>query len=187
MKWLKKISMTPLDSIAKVIDNLSQQTNDRTNAPSIRVVREAIQENWLTVYPVGSVYININDVNPSELFGGTWQQIKDRFLLACGDTYNNGATGGAASRSYTPAGTVGEHVLTVDEMPSHGHQLNGIKGSIKGTVSGAETDSILVDTQIQGTNLVGGGEGHNHTFTGTAATINTMPPYLAVNVWVRTA
>lgn len=187
MKWIKKVAETPLTSIARVIDSISAQTNDRTNAPSIRAVRDAIQTNWLTVYPVGSVYINVNDVNPSTLFGGTWQQIKDKFLLACGDTYDNGATGGAASRSYTPAGTVGSHVLTVDEMPNHNHQLTGVKGSIAGTVSGVEHDSILVGTETQGTNLVGGGEGHNHTFTGTAATINTMPPYLAVNVWVRTA
>lgn len=187
MKWIKKVSATPLTVVAKVIDSLNVYTNDGTNAPSIRAVREAIQENWLTIYPVGSIYMSVNDVDPSELFGGTWQQIKDKFLLACGDTYDNGTTGGAASRSYTPAGTVGSHVLTVNEMPNHNHQLTGVKGSIKGTVSGAETDSILVGTETQGTNLVGGGEGHNHTFTGTAETINTMPPYLAVNVWVRTA
>ena len=34
---------------------------------------------------------------------------------------------------------------------------------------------------------VGSGKAHNHTFTGTQATINKMQPYIAVNRWHRTA
>lgn len=43
MKWIKKVSSVPLTVIAKVIDSLSEQTNERTNAPSIRVVRTTIE------------------------------------------------------------------------------------------------------------------------------------------------
>lgn len=45
------------------------------------------------VYPIGSVYISTTSTNPSTLFGGGWQQIKDTFLLAAGSTYTAGATG----------------------------------------------------------------------------------------------
>ena len=62
------------------------------------------------VYPVGSIYMSVNNTNPSTLFGGTWQQIQDRFLLAAGATYAAGATGGEAT-----------HTLTTDEMPAHSH------------------------------------------------------------------
>lgn len=185
MKWIKKVAATPLTSIAKVIDSLAAQTNDRTNAPSIRAVREAINENWLTVYPVGSIYINVNDVNPATLFGGTWQQIKDKFLLACGDTYDNGATGGAASKSYTPAGTVGSHVLTIEEMPKHSHSYEDHE--ISSTTGTGEIDIWATISATAETGEEGGNQGHSHSFTGTAASINVMPPYLAVNVWVRTA
>ena len=61
-------------------------------------------------YPVGSIYLSVNNTNPSELFGGTWERIKDKFLLASGDTYSNGSTGGSAT-----------HTLTTNEMPSHKH------------------------------------------------------------------
>jgi hypothetical protein len=45
------------------------------------------------IYPVGSVYISVSDTDPGTLFGGTWERLKDRFLLAAGDTYTPGTTG----------------------------------------------------------------------------------------------
>ena len=84
------------------------------------------------VYPVGSIYWSSKNTNPGTLFGGTWQQIKDRFILAAGDSYSNGATGGAAtvtltvnnmpshSHSFTPSGTVSSHTHT---GPSHSHSF----------------------------------------------------------------
>lgn len=193
MKWLKKVAATPLTSIAKVVDSLESHTNERDNAPSIRATREAINENWLTIYPVGSIYMSVNNANPSTLFGGTWQQIKDKFLLACGDTYNNGETGGEASHNYTPTGTVGGHALTINEMPNHLHEFNDAAftsqqyGQYKldlYTDTGTRVDS---DTILETTNSTGGGQEHNHDFTGNAVTFDNLPPYLAVNVWVRTA
>lgn len=100
MKWLKKVGATPLTTIARVIDSLSVTTNDRTNAPSIHAVREAVNNNWLSIYPVGSIYISVNDIDPSTVFGGTWERIKDRFLLSSGNQYTAGATAGSAT--YTP-------------------------------------------------------------------------------------
>jgi len=73
------------------------------------------------VYPVGSIYMSVNSTDPGTLFGGTWQRLKDRFLLAAGDTYAAGATGGEAS-----------HTLTAAEsgVPAHAHGLNSHKHSV---------------------------------------------------------
>ena len=92
-----------------------------------------LKENFLNlVYPVGSIYWSSKNTNPATLFGGTWTQIKDRFILAAGDYYSNGATGGAATvtltvsnmpshnHSFTPSGTVGSHTHT---GPSHTHSF----------------------------------------------------------------
>lgn len=64
------------------------------------------------LYPVGSIYISMKNLNPATLFGGTWEQLKDRFLLAAGDNY---------SGVNNPKGGESSHVLTVAEMPSHQH------------------------------------------------------------------
>lgn len=34
------------------------------------------------VYPVGSVYMNINNTNPGTLFGGTWTQMTDTYVIS---------------------------------------------------------------------------------------------------------
>ena len=186
MKWIKKVAATPLTSIARVVDSLSATTNDRTNAPSIHAVREAVNENWLNIYPIGSIYMSVNNVDPSLVFGGTWEQIKDRFLLACGDTYTNGEKDGVASNSYTPAGTVGNTTLTIDQIPSHTHEW--AQPAHSGTAAtGTGVDLIYKDPTTGNTGATGGGQPHNHSFSGTPTTFNNMPPYLAVNVWVRTA
>lgn len=61
-------------------------------------------------YPIGAIYMSMNNTNPADLFGGTWQQISGRFLLAADSTYEAGSTGGEAT-----------HTLTAEEMPSHTH------------------------------------------------------------------
>ena len=36
------------------------------------------------IYPVGSIYISTTEEGPQALFGGEWERIEDRFLLAAG-------------------------------------------------------------------------------------------------------
>ena len=119
------------------------------------------------IYPVGSIYMSVNNTNPSTLFGGTWEQLKDRFLLGAGDTYTAGDTGGEAT-----------HTLTIDEMPSHNHKLlsNTPQGtsdviSLLSVYSGSDDNASLKISSY-----VGGSQAHNN-----------MPPYLTVYMWKRTA
>ena len=48
----------------------------------------------LSCWPVGSIYLSVTSTSPTTLFGGTWVQLKDRFLLGAGSTYTHGNTGG---------------------------------------------------------------------------------------------
>ena len=81
-------------------------------------------------YPIGSLYWSSKSTNPASLFGGTWVQIKDRFVLACGDTYtSSGATGGASSVT-----------LSVSNMPSHSHSFTP-SGEVTSTFTGTAVNT----------------------------------------------
>lgn len=111
-----------------------QHNNDKVVAADLDALKLLMLD---TIYPIGSIYMSVNNVSPSTLFGGTWEAIQDRFLLAAGSTYTAGDTGGAvnhtpsgnlSSTSITPAGTlsggaVGNHTLTKAETPAHSHDI----------------------------------------------------------------
>lgn len=127
------------------------------------------------MYPIGSIYLSVSSVNPQTLFGGTWEQIKDRFLLAAGSSYEAGETGGEATVS-----------LSAANLPEHTHELNLAKRQ-KFMSSGTTSTYVLVDsTDTTSTNYAPLNNGTT-TPAGSGTAHNNMPPYLAVYVWKRTA
>lgn len=120
------------------------------------------------VYPIGSLYFTTSAINPSTLFGGTWEQIKDRFLLACGDIYQNGATGGEA-----------EHTLTNAEVPVNAYSLyqhDSLSSEQSSTIDALNNVSVWTNNYREIMNNYNFSGGHPH---------NNMPPYLAVYIWKR--
>lgn len=157
------------------------------------------------IYPVGSIYMSVNNISPATLFGGTWEQIQGRFLLACG---SNGVD------LYTEAGQTGgeaTHTLTTDEIPAHTHGSKSLSGSFETRPSNMSDDNPILGTgsgivsvsrdvwsgnhdgfqkvQVRNkkTNTVTINATHEHTSVGENGAHNNMPPYLAVYVWKRTA
>ena len=123
-----------------------------------------------TLIPKGTIYLTVNNVNPSIYFGGTWEQIKDKFLLCAGDTYKAGNTGGEAS-----------HKITTEEMPSHTHgHENGQTSSVvwfpeaTGFWVGNSGSGRYTTLNFSNISKTGGGQAHNN-----------MPPYIVVYVWKR--
>lgn len=94
----------------------------------------------LDAYPIGAYYISSSPTSPATLFGGTWVQVKDRMILAVGDTYNSaGLTGGSATTK-----------LAVNNIPSHNHSC-GTTGdhshtrgnmNITGTIGGDDSNGM---------------------------------------------
>lgn len=162
------------------------------------------------IYPVGSIYMSVNNVSPATFIGGTWTALTDRVLIGAGSSYTVNATGGATSHTHTSAAhihTTAGHTLTVNEMPSHthshpnnGHTFSwGDRNSTLWLNSGQMTAQGATNNGLssyQGpnnlTNYTGGSASHSHGNTGSTTPGNTgsssnLPPYLAVYMWKRTA
>ena len=126
-------------------------------------------------HPVGSIYQSVLPTDPSELFGGTWQQIKDVFLMAAGDKYAAGSTGGEA-----------QHTLTEAELP----KLNGeIDQMIRYKNCG---ESGIISAKSMGLPFPSGANENCSNWSmniafGGSQPHNNLPPYLAVYMWVRIA
>lgn len=172
---------------ADIKTNLTSHINNKENPHSVTKAQVGLgnvdnvsKANILqSVYPVGSIYMSVASTSPASLFGGTWEQIKDKFLLAAGDNYTAGSVGGEA-----------RHTLTIDEMPAHNHTLlKGEGHSAEQTTPGMvqakpDHDFAYADTKNDSKyywtsntlNTGGGNVSHNN-----------MPPYLTVYAWKRIA
>ena len=143
----------------------------------------------LAAYPVGAIYISTVSTSPASLFGGTWTQIKDRFLYSVGDTAFAGQQGGEIS-----------HTLTVNEMPGHYHSLahtgdhpsfSVTWGNINASV---EAPSAVMVSHTPGQALTSSNSlvvfqdsDYITAYSGGGAAHNNMPPYLSVYMWQRVA
>lgn len=134
-----------------------------------------------SIYPIGSIYIATNEIDPKDLFGvGSWKKLEDRFLIGAGSRYALKSTGGAE-----------ECTLTVDQLPPHTHSFqystnNGLsyspatmgrEGSFSESNYLGVNNSVdeFTDYQVE---IAPSGGGGPH---------NNMPPYLAVYIWERIA
>ena len=148
---------------------MSTTLKEVIQAAVTQAVTQAVAEAKLSGHPVGSYYWSSESTDPSALFGGTWERVKDRFVLAAGDSYTVGATGGEAT-----------HTLSYNEMPAHNHtQYVTANKNSGGTATRQDyvTDTTGLSLYPQcDTGMAGGGLLHNN-----------MPPYIVAYCWKRTA
>lgn len=127
--------------------------------------------------PIGSHHIQFNgEPTPAELYSNTTWEIDTAYqgktLIGSGGSYVLGANGGNAT-----------HKLSVDELPSHVHQQRLITG--QGSGVWAYTNFIGSVTAQSNSNIVT--TAPDTGSTGGGQSFDTMPPYIVVNYWKRTA
>lgn len=127
------------------------------------------------VYPVGSIYMSVSSIDPSTLFGGTWEQVNERFLY-CTNT----------SKQIGGSNVTEEHILTINEMPSHSHEMKFVASKLNlvpGNKNAAGYDANIFNNGKMATfnegagNSIGGNQGHTH--------MQNLPPYFTVYAWYR--
>lgn len=141
----------------------------------------------LDSYPVGAIYISGASTSPAALFGGTWEQIKGRFLLGTGANEANSTNkwGALSAGAYNAAagekGGAAQITLTTAQMPTHSHLFERIPITQPEMTTGGNyyaEQSTTVGSLVKTQTTYPAGEGKAHS---------NMPPYLAVYIWQRTA
>ena len=158
-KYVDDLTNTISLAVQDNTDNIAALSNQISNISS------TIFDN---IYPVGSIYMSVNNTNPSNLFGGTWTQLKDRFLLGAGSTYTNGSTGGSATQK-----------LSVANLPSHTHP------QYVATNGGSTSANLDYNGWVSNGKAVA--QGIPTGATGQGTKFDIMPPYLVVYMWQRTS
>lgn len=150
-------------SINFVVD--MEMNNSSNNAIANRVVKKYIDNLFDLIHPIGSLYFSSSSTEPSQIFGGTWERIKDRFILAAGEKFPAGSKGGAAT-----------HTLTIDELPSHNHAMHF-----------AQATGSYFTIPYGGSATDWGNDTNTMQNTGGNLPHNNMPPYEAYYCWKRIA
>lgn len=214
LKSLVGTAPRSLDTLQELASAMGNDPNFTTTVTTLIGTKTSLEQ----VYPIGSIYMSTVNTNPSILFGfGVWEAIEGgRVLLAHGNGYVAGNTGGSAT-----------HTLTIEEMPTHNHTgsvtLAGAHGHsatansagehthrIDGSINGHEyVNRDIASTRSSGrTELIeatafsiskSGEHTHdiqvnnngNHTHgipnQGDNTAHNIMQPYLVVYIWKRTS
>ena len=151
-------------------------TADMTDAERTAVLNSNLQylqlSNRLRKYPIGMIVVFYTDIDPKELYGGTWERIKGAFIWGIDDGETAGTTGGEKA-----------HTLTVNEIPAHAHTENGAVmvwntkiGNVGADPARKEMASAALVSPALNTGSTGGGQSHNN-----------MPPYYGAYIWRKTA
>ena len=121
------------------------------------------------IFPVGSIFTTVTNTNPSTFLGGTWQSFGAGRVLVGVDT--------SQTEFNNPLKTGGEktHVLTINEMPIHNHNIHVGWGDTGLGAGYARVDANNPENRW-GVDNSGGGQAHNN-----------LQPYITDYFWRRTA
>ena len=142
------------------------------------------------IYPVGSLYLTVQNVSPQNLFGGTWEQItSDAYLKIV--TTNAGVLNGTSSEHKIPTGCLPSHnhIGTTESAGAHIHHISGgASTQSSGGSEGLESFASRYATFRTIENAGKSSGAHSHSFTTSSVGEDTpyYPYYMGIYVWKRT-
>lgn len=130
-------------------------------------VNATLEERFSKFYQVGSIYMTFGNENPADLYGGTWEKVEDTFLMAAGNQYPVGSTGG------NNAVTLGASNIPNLNFSGSTTAKNGVSTSGNGAYNGTITSTGTYQGGTYGTSANGE---HTHSFStgGTALVVDSL-------------
>ena len=178
MGLMKTLSQSSKE-LKDILDRLTALESGKTFVPKARfdLLEERVNDIdanlFLSNHPVGSIYMSVENTNPSTLFGGIWIDWGTGRVPVCVDTTD------ANFNAVEKTGGEKTHTLTVNEIPNHAHGFES-GGTISYTEKGVQTGSGANCPQVTGggnaTTATGGGQAHNN-----------LQPYITCYMWKRVA
>ena len=121
------------------------------------------------LYPVGSIYMSVNNTNPSTFFGGTWE------AWGAGKVPVGVDTNDTDFATVEKTGGEKTHTLTESEIPAHRHTVEAIgTGTTQQELNAFSVDNQGAVDSYGTTNTAGGGQAHNN-----------LQPYITCYMWKR--
>lgn len=119
---------------------------------------------------------------------GTGNSTCTHFPIQTGSAVSRRQLGsGGTNRGYNWTTDSTSSYTSIYQTTATGAASNATTSAPSNNTSGTPSNNTTTGPSNNTTTSTGGGLTHTHTFTGTAATIDTLPPYLNVNMWIRTA
>ena len=140
------------------------------------------------IYPVGSIYISTNNINPGTLFTGTWERIEERFLIGASNNYVAGTTGGSFKHSHTSAahshgyGTLYSAMMMAGTYGTRYKSKTGISFTPNERKADTGAGYNYSTKCTEGIQIYGN---TGSTTPGNTGETSSLPPYLSVYIWKR--
>ncbi len=144
----------------------------------IQIVRNSI---FNSVYPVGTIYMTVTEVNPHELFGGIWISWGSGRVPIGVNTTNPDFNsierlGGSASHTHTldsAAAMIGSDLCQQNTLAFAARNVGDLFGT---------TYTLIAPNKEKSTQ-----RSHNTALTGTTDSSGNLPPYITCYIWKRVA
>ena len=138
-------------------------------------------------YPVGSIYMSLDDTSPASIFGGTWEQINNAFLYASG-TYKAGGVGGSNTIEIAEENLPATKLVVATNNTGETVQISQSNWSIDKNLNDGYS-ALVKQNELGELGYEAGLEGitDEYHYYEAPRPLETMPPFLTVNMWKRVA
>lgn len=174
-EWLNLIAVGDL---SKIDDALSTTS---TNAVQNKVITNALNNIWKTIYPIGSIYLSVNSTSPASLFGGSWEVLAGGYALWTTTTSGEGGkTISAGLPNITGTTPMLNSLWNYEDATGFNDEFSGAMYSYTAISNGpGPTGSNKCQTRF------GFDANKSNSIYGNSTTV--QPPAIKIFAWKRTA